>query len=726
MKVPSPASESWPSLTQEQQDLLTNKLRDCLCVKKHDERELILERLPSCVRGKIMNSSSELAFLTNLVRLCNEYECISEMLEAVRYFEGESRARTALDEWCQQLLTELGTPGQNHEQADLEDFFFETIPAGEYMELHERARSAVRRLSTISKQLGWRSIAAQGDILMEILKRDLYRVVITGRSRAGKSTLLNALITRRLCPTNSFLTTAVPIVIHPAEQERAVVTYQLQNATKELDGPITDEVLAPYADQSNNPGNEKKIARVDVFLSHNVLDLGVTYMDIPGFDDPSEDVWTATESVIGQAHALIFVLDVSPFSSGGFTLDRDTMRFLAQAKERKASVFIVGNKADQLKEEEKTELLKYMNGQLKRAELYDILPHEPFLMSAKAANDIDMLPMSYVEFRKTLWNHLWHAEEAGLRRLYRVFEQLCVASDKIRSLIGLRKAKAPDRDRLHKALTRCASQEKAVIESLRNSIKRVRQLAERQVAKERDKHSSYIINYLDKVCKQSPLPRKSRVLKSLEGGTRERFSSLAESIAAQVHEDIRLIDEDVRKILKELCDEVESSIGDDSSGIHPSPLTIESSLSIDGTDKIIRIVTAGGLSGLATGATIVLLGGPAGWAIALGTVVASAVSFFADHLSESAKSPKALRTAVTKQMHELFEKGARYLYSMIEREERRLIKAIQYRIETYREDVEDVLEELREPSDDELSLFVEMEHEARQARDSLSRVFEAR
>ena len=94
------------------------------------------------------------------------------------------------------------------------------IPPGAYSSLHGRAREAVIRMNVIGERLGLQSVASHAAVLMQSLQQDLYRVVITGRSRAGKSTLLNALIRRRICPSNSVLTTAVPIFISPSDTKR--------------------------------------------------------------------------------------------------------------------------------------------------------------------------------------------------------------------------------------------------------------------------------------------------------------------------------------------------------------------------------------------------------------------------------------------------------------------------------------------------------------------------
>jgi hypothetical protein len=59
-----------------------------------------------------------------------------------------------------------------------------------------------------------------------------------------------------------------------------------------------------------------------VALTDEVLDLGVMYVDISGFDDPTSRIWSSTAEVLQKAHALVLVLDVSSVRAGGFALDK--------------------------------------------------------------------------------------------------------------------------------------------------------------------------------------------------------------------------------------------------------------------------------------------------------------------------------------------------------------------------------------------------------------------
>jgi GTP-binding protein EngB required for normal cell division len=311
------------------------------------------------------------------------------------------------------FLRSLGGPGapEAHVDASLSPDAPRTRPAlraGEYIRLQEKGRGAVRQLITLANQLGWTGILGQGAELSETLEQDPYRVAIVGRSRAGKSTMLNALIGREICPVEQVLTTAIPIIVGPGETETATVCFATKGRSPvQFDGPITSDMLAPYADQRHNPNNTKQVDRIEVRLGHAVLDLGVEYVDIPGFDDPSGKIWSSTNEVIRRAHALVLVMDVSTYDSGGFAFDKATRELMESAEQRACPVLVVCNKADKLTPADQTGAARHLREELERFGLFAGLPASPFFLSARKATEArarnETLPRPLIVFEEALW-----------------------------------------------------------------------------------------------------------------------------------------------------------------------------------------------------------------------------------------------------------------------------------------------------------------------------------
>jgi small GTP-binding protein len=295
--------------------------------------------------------------------------------------------------------------------AATKDPFPPALSVVKYSELQQRARQTNQRLLQLAEKLNIQSMAARGRRFAEALNAGPYRVVVVGRSRAGKSTLLNALLGRDLCPVQSDLTTAVPVVVEPGLPEFARVRYQ-GGQFKDLDGPISAPSLAPYVDQAINVGNQKGIEEIRVRLANQSPDLGIAFIDVPGFDDPNGAIWPAAKKELERAHALILVVDVSTARDGGLALDRETIGHLKSATQRETPVFIVGNKADRLDdEEERQSTVKRLQKQLAQYQLQAPLVAGPFLIEAKKTRAAQVagraLPSSFNEFLSILWLRLW-------------------------------------------------------------------------------------------------------------------------------------------------------------------------------------------------------------------------------------------------------------------------------------------------------------------------------
>jgi GTP-binding protein EngB required for normal cell division len=416
------------------------------------------------------------------------------------------------------------------------------LSAGEYVRLQQKGREAVGRLTALARQLEWESIGAHGNDLSQTLEQDLYRVAITGRSRAGKSSLVNALVGRTICPVERVITTAIPIIIGPGENESATIKYQPNGRSPlHLDGPITADMLAPYADQRYNRDNEKRVDRIEVRLGHQVLDLGVEYVDIPGFDDPSGRIWSATQEVIGKAHALVLVLDVSSYESGGFTIDKATREVLEQAHKRACPVLVVCNKADKLSKAEREEAKQYVLEKLDHFGLRTALVHGPFLMSTKEALEAragnEPLPMPFSTFEAALWEQLWNTESVGLRRLFRVFDALRVADEEVDALMAARQSKGSERERLHAAFARCQQDKANILATCRHDSHALRQRTAEFVESARSKHLHAIAAHVASLPVGSEIPLVSETVQAfqerLAAACRTIIENVTPSVAAQ-------------------------------------------------------------------------------------------------------------------------------------------------------------------------------------------------
>ncbi len=596
------------------------------------------------------------------------------------------------------------------------------VPAGEYVHLQERGRTAVQSLITVSEQLGFKSIAAHGTTLHQALEEDLYRVAITGRSRAGKSTLINALVRRVICPVDRVITTAIPIIIGPGEIESARISFQGEiRAAIQVDGPVTSDMLAPYAVQQHNPGNAKHVDRIEVRLGHDVLDLGVEYIDIPGFDDPSGKIWASARDIIHAAHALVLVVDISTFESGGFALDKATRELLESAHHRGCPVLIVCNKADRLSSSDKEDAARYLNEQLERFGVVAALTRPPFFLSARdalgACIETKAVPGAMDAFENALWEQLWKTEAVGLRRLHRVFDALRVADEEVAALMQARLAKGAEREELREAIRACRDDLSRIRANSATAISDLRTRAAKAVERARGDYRELVKEYSASAA-GAQMPPVSVAVAAL----RDRFTAQCESVLNEVEGAVRArlraVDGMVTRSLARLRERAGAGVG--SRGAREVLDSLSQAIgevSVPGLEDSERMLKKAG-AGFGTAAAIgFTLGGPAGWFI--GAVAGLLMSACVGQAADSVDTREKLEARVAQQADEAFTAFASRLDAVVADVAARLDARVVGRMQPFLADMEEKLEEIREPTPDEVALQHEVRRITRSALDSL-------
>jgi predicted GTPase len=168
-------------------------------------------------------------------------------------------------------------------------------------------------------------------------------VVVVGETGRGKSSLINALLGRRLSPVGVDVTTACAIVFHHSDD---LVVSIRRAATAPSDGPPAEEVveipldeLAEWATVDGNPGNERGLLSVRVgcdspFLEH------LTVVDTPGVGGLDSGHGAYAAEAAAGADALVLVLDPNAPMSG------PELEFLASVADRVDNITIVLTKTD--------------------------------------------------------------------------------------------------------------------------------------------------------------------------------------------------------------------------------------------------------------------------------------------------------------------------------------------------------------------------------------------
>lgn len=188
---------------------------------------------------------------------------------------------------------------------------------GRFKELISKEKMCAKIIDETQDQWGKNLDAA-----VERTKED-FMVVVMGNFSAGKSTMINALIGKKVLPSYPMPTTAVMTELRYGE-EKKIIMYPKKG--ENIDGhgdkpfivPATEEAIEQYITIDNDAGiNMKpensveissKFEKMELYWPLEMLKNGVVIVDSPGLNDPySNDV--IVKQYIPKADAIIYAIN---------------------------------------------------------------------------------------------------------------------------------------------------------------------------------------------------------------------------------------------------------------------------------------------------------------------------------------------------------------------------------------------------------------------------------
>lgn len=168
------------------------------------------------------------------------------------------------------------------------------------------------------------------------LREDVFRVLVAGEAKRGKSTLVNALLGRAVLPSGVLPLTAIATTLAYGDADEVLVRRQGREERPRL----TD--LATYVTETGNPGNEKGVVEVVVRVRAPLLAKGLELVDTPGTGSVYAHNTAAAAGARTRMDAAVLVLSTDPPISAA------ERQLLSELDEQAVAVFCVLNKADYL------------------------------------------------------------------------------------------------------------------------------------------------------------------------------------------------------------------------------------------------------------------------------------------------------------------------------------------------------------------------------------------
>jgi GTPase SAR1 family protein len=181
------------------------------------------------------------------------------------------------------------------------------------------------------------------------LKAGVFRLLVLGDMKRGKSTVLNALLGENLLPSDVNPCTALLTVLKYGPEKRVTIHFKDGKLPEEIDFATFKSRYTIDPQEAKRLEQNKQLAFPDV--SHAVveyplalLEKGVEIVDSPGLND-TEARNELSLGYVQQSHAVLFVMRASQ----PYTLAE--RRYLENyVKERNLTVFFLINAWDQVKE----------------------------------------------------------------------------------------------------------------------------------------------------------------------------------------------------------------------------------------------------------------------------------------------------------------------------------------------------------------------------------------
>jgi len=181
------------------------------------------------------------------------------------------------------------------------------------------------------------------------LKNGVFRLLVLGDMKRGKSTFLNALIGENLLPSDVNPCTAVLTVLRYGSEKKVTVHFNDGKTAQELDFPTFKYKYTIDPTEAKKLEQEKKQAFPDVDYAVveyplPLLEKGIEIVDSPGLND-TEARNELSLGYINNCHAILFVMRASQPCTLG------ERRYLENyIKGRGLTVFFLINAWDQVKE----------------------------------------------------------------------------------------------------------------------------------------------------------------------------------------------------------------------------------------------------------------------------------------------------------------------------------------------------------------------------------------
>lgn len=410
------------------------------------------------------------------------------------------------------------------------------LTPGNYFKFSTEAKSYIDSLIEIKERHKISFFSDELNELQQSTNSIIYTIAVVGPSRAGKSTLINALLHRPVSPVGILPTTGIPITIYPRDENKTTV---LLKDGRQINGPAEPGFVEEYTSQDKNPDNEKGVNLVSIHIVNTLLEKGFALCDVPGLDDPDPEIRSITKSTLFNVNAIIYVINTASMRDGGFSITKQIVDDLNDLGGRMDKLFLVFNKTDVLNKEQRDQLEEYVTSVLEKYNIRKYLPSPPMYLSSKESFDNRITNSNTNDsvgvLEKELWNFLLGQSKTGLHRVLGIYADLKVLIDKYRKVITARLLDSEKRASVEEQIA-IAHRE---INEVRNLVEKERSEIYAEAKQYLHNSFDYILKYMETdlqaVSIEASLPSNAQIASWLENNMHRTMSEIHDSVRQAVY-----------------------------------------------------------------------------------------------------------------------------------------------------------------------------------------------
>lgn len=431
------------------------------------------------------------------------------------------------------------------------------LTPGNYFKFSQEAKSFIDAFISKIEKYQINFLPKEIESLKNSIRQTIYTVAIVGPTKAGKSTLINCLLHKKVSPVGMLPTTGIPITIFPNNENKTTVLFK---DNTEITGGIDESFLKDYTSKNSNPNNQKNVKLVTVHIINTLLERGFAICDVPGLDDPEDEIRGITKTALYNVNAIIYLVSTGPMATGDFSIDKQIIDDLSELSGKMERLFLVFNKIDCLNEEQLSELKEYVNVTLEKFAILDYLPTQPLYISSKKSfeNRLDK-PCdkdSVNVLEDQLWDYLLSQNKTGLHKIIGTFGDSLDLMEKLRKIINTRLIDTEKRTGLVGEIKQVSTE----INELRKLVADKRQLISSSLQEYLTNAFDNILDYLKKdletVSPQLKLPESLQITTWLENNAFQTISTVYSSLQQNVY----VLQSEINQWISEKLKQVEIGI----------------------------------------------------------------------------------------------------------------------------------------------------------------------